>query len=121
WNVRSPSRARHRSPIRGERGSVTAEFAAVIPAVLLVLACCLGAVQVATLQLRLQDAAAVAARALARGDSVAVDSLVVGATASAKREGPYVCVTARVSSSIGGGLLGAISLSARSCAAASGG
>ena len=105
----------------GERGSVTAEFAAVIPAVLLVLACCLGAVQLATLQLRLQDAAAVAARAVARGDAVAVGSLVAGATASSTREGLFVCVTATVSSTIAGGLLGTIPLSARSCTMASGG
>lgn len=100
---------------------MTAEFAAVIPAVLLVLACCLGAVQAATLQLRLQDAAAVAARAAARGDAIAVGSLVAGATASAKREGPFLCVAATVSASIGGGLFGVIPLSARSCAVASGG
>lgn len=100
---------------------MTAEFAAVVPAVLLVLAFCLASVQVATLQLRLQDAVAVVARAAARGDQLEVGSLVAGARATSKREGPFVCVTGTVSSDIGGGLLGTISLSARSCAAASGG
>jgi hypothetical protein len=47
---------------------VTAEFAVAMPAVLLVLATALGGVQVAGLQLRLQDAAADAARGLGRGE-----------------------------------------------------
>lgn len=103
-----------------DRGSVTAEFAAVVPAVLLVLGCCLAAVQVAGLQLRLQDAAAVVARASARGEAVAIGSLVAGATSSVAREGRLLCVTARVSSPLAGGLLGSLDLTARSCAAASG-
>lgn len=98
---------------------MTAEFVAVVPAVLLVLACCLSGVQLATLQVRLQDAAAVAARAASRGDAIAVSSLVAGATATSEREGPLLCVTASVSSPIVGGLLGSIALSARSCAAVS--
>jgi hypothetical protein len=47
---------------------VTAEFAVAMPAVLLVLATALGGVQLAGLQLRLQDAAADAARGLGRGE-----------------------------------------------------
>lgn len=47
---------------------MTAEFAVAMPAVLLVLATALGGVQLAGLQLRLQDAAADAARGLGRGD-----------------------------------------------------
>ncbi|MDQ1576828.1 MAG: hypothetical protein QOH55_1978, partial [Microbacteriaceae bacterium] len=42
----------------GARGSVTAEFAAVVPAVLLVLAACLGGIQVVGQQVRMTDAAA---------------------------------------------------------------
>ena len=57
--------------IAGDRGSAVAEFAIALPAVLLVLATMLGGVQLGTLQLRLQDAAADAARALGRGDSAA--------------------------------------------------
>lgn len=118
----SPSRAdRAEARAASDRGSVTAEFAAVIPAVLLVLACCLSGVQIATLQLRLQDAAAVTARAVSRGDAIAVTSLIPGATAISRREGPLLCVTATVSSPIAGGMLGTIPLAARSCAAASGG
>ena len=49
------------SPGRRERGSVTAEFAIALPAVILVLACSLSGLQIAGQQLRLQDAAASAA------------------------------------------------------------
>ncbi len=49
---------------------MTAEFAVAMPAVLLVLATALGGIQLAGLQLRLQDAAADAARSLGRGESV---------------------------------------------------
>jgi Flp pilus assembly protein TadG len=55
----------------GDRGSATAEFALAFPAVLGVLALLLGGVQVAALQVRVQDAAADAARGLGRGDSEA--------------------------------------------------
>jgi hypothetical protein len=55
-----------------ERGSVVAEFAVAMPAVLLVLATALGGVQLAGLQLQAQDAAADAARSYARGESAAV-------------------------------------------------
>ena len=47
---------------------MTAEFAAALPAVLVVLAFCLGAVQVMGQQVRMSDAAADVARLLARGD-----------------------------------------------------
>ncbi|MBX3094159.1 MAG: hypothetical protein KF680_06415 [Cryobacterium sp.] len=100
---------------------MTAEFVAVVPAVLLVLACCLSGVQLATLQVRVQDAAAVVARAGSRGDAIAVSSLVAGAAATSRREGQLLCVTVGVSSPIVGGLLGSIALSARSCAAMSSG
>jgi hypothetical protein len=60
------------SMTRSERGSVVAEFAVAMPAVLLVLATALGALQLAGLQLRAQDAAADAARSYARGDPAGV-------------------------------------------------
>ena len=71
-----------------DRGSVTAEFAAVIPAVMLVLAASLACMQLGSQQLRLQDAAAITARALARGD--AVPSLPGAALATTAR-GDLVC------------------------------
>ena len=50
-----------RSHSAGDRGSITAEFAAVVPAVMLVLAGSLVCLQLGSQQLRLQDAAAVLA------------------------------------------------------------
>ncbi|MCU1421850.1 MAG: hypothetical protein JWN36_1501 [Microbacteriaceae bacterium] len=78
-----------------------------MPAVVIVLACALGAMQLVTEQLRLQDAAAVAARTLARGDP--------GASISSAGTDGLVCVTATAR---GHGLppLGALALTARSCA-----
>ena len=60
-----------------DRGSVAAEFAVALPAVALVLAVCVGGIGVGAQQLRLQDAAAGAARSLARGDSAAA-AIVTG-------------------------------------------
>lgn len=81
-----------------ERGSITAEFAVALPAVVVVLAACLGGLQVAGHQLRLQDAAAVSARTLARGGSLGsaqarVDRLVPGATVSRRTNGDLECAT----------------------------
>jgi Flp pilus assembly protein TadG len=59
-------------PERSDAGTVTAELAVVLPAVLLVLAACLGALRVGVEQARLDAAAAVASRSVARGDAVAV-------------------------------------------------
>lgn len=55
-----------------ESGSVTAEFATAIPAVIIVLALCLGAGQLVSRQLSLQDAATAAARSISRGESSSI-------------------------------------------------
>lgn len=55
-------------PDARERGTVTAELAVVLPAVLLVLAGCLGALRVGVEQARMDAAASVVARSIARGD-----------------------------------------------------
>ena len=107
----------------GSRGSTTAEFATALPAVVLVLACCLGAVQVVGVQVRLTDAAATAARALARGDSVGraaglVQQTVSGASLSPERRGEFVC--ARVTARGLPGIFAGLTLEARSCALAGG-
>ena len=52
-----------------DRGSVVAEFAVALPAVVLVLAVGVGALAAASRQVRLQDAVADAARLSARGES----------------------------------------------------
>lgn len=108
-----------------ERGSVTAEFAAVAPAIAIVLALCLGAIQAVTHQLRLADAAAGSARALGRGDDVATvvarARITVGdASLSSERQGEFVCVHLR--SPCPPGPFGALGLTveARSCALAGG-
>ncbi|WP_375484637.1 TadE family type IV pilus minor pilin [uncultured Jatrophihabitans sp.] len=58
-----------RARSRDERGMVTAELAACLPALLLVLAVALSAVSVVAAKVRVQDAAREAARAAARGDA----------------------------------------------------
>jgi len=87
--------------LRGERGSATAELAVAFPAVLGVLALLLGGVQVAALQVRVQDAAADAARGLGRGDGAGVvqsrlAAQVPGATLSTWIDGELRCVRVEV-------------------------
>lgn len=72
---------------------MTAEFAAVIPAVMLVLAGSMLCLQLASQQLRLQDAAAVTARALARGDAA---PSYAGATRTTSHSGDLLCATLRL-------------------------
>ena len=100
---------------------MTAEFAAVVPAVMLVLALCLGSLQVSTLHLRVQDAAALAARSAARGDAFEAGALVDGAATRIERRGNLVCATVTVPGTPLGGILGAIEVSASSCGLAGGG
>lgn len=88
--------------MRRDDGSVTAEFAVALPAVAVVLAACLLGLQVAGTQLRLQDAAALAARALARGDPPgSAVGLVAGAALSEGRDGALVCATLTAPSALG--------------------
>jgi hypothetical protein len=103
-----------------ERGSAVVEFAVALPAVLLVLAMVLGGIQLGALQVRLQDAAADAARSLGRGDSAPalaahLTRQVPGARWSSSRSGALVC--AHLVASAGGpaALLG-LTVSATSCA-----
>jgi len=102
---------------RRERGSVTAEFAIALPAVILVLACSLSGLQVAGQQLRLQDAAASAARAAARdGDPSAAARLAPGAMISRWSDGGLVCVRLSIASAALVGTPMQLTLSASSCA-----
>jgi hypothetical protein len=105
----------------GDRGTVTAEFAAVVPAVLLVVAAALGCLQVAGEQLRLQDATADAARSLSRGDGDAVAAarlavMAPGARLAVSHRGDLVCVESRAESSGGVGLIFRLELQAFGCA-----
>jgi Flp pilus assembly protein TadG len=109
-----------------ERGSVTAEFAAVLPAVILVLAASLATLQIATTQLRLQDASADASRSLGRGDppgtaAARLAIAVPGATVTETHRGDLVCAEASARSPGGAGLLFGLTLTAISCALDGGG
>ena len=99
-----------------DRGSVTAEFAAVVPAVILLLALCLGGLQVAGQQLRLQDAAADVSRSVARGGDAGAATGLPGVTVATSAQGDLVCarLSMRAGSAVGA-LLG-LTLSASSCA-----
>jgi len=83
----------------GERGMATAEFAVVLPAVVLVLALSVGALGLAWDQIRCVDAARAGARAASRGDSAGAVILVAsraapsGATVSMGAAGELVRVS----------------------------
>lgn len=75
---------------------MTAEFAVAVPAVLLVLAVCLGGLRLGTERLRLFDAAVLSARLAAVGESPEPPAAAVGATvAERSRSGETVCVVLR--------------------------
>ena len=94
-----------------------------VPAVIVVLGCCLGAFQLATMQLKLENAAAVAARTMARGGDGAAAATRAGHVDMGVRlerldRGDLVCAVARASAGLG--LLGPMNLSATSCSLAGG-
>jgi Flp pilus assembly protein TadG len=103
----------------GDRGSVVAEFAVALPAVVLVLAIGVGALAAGSRQVRLQDAAADAARLGARGEPAArvhaaVTGAVPGATAGIQTRGDLLCVTASAPAVLG------LRITADACALAGG-
>ncbi len=100
---------------------MTAEFAAAMPAVLLALALCLGALQAVIQQMRLTDAAAEVARQLGRGESVdssigRVTQAVGPVSASTSHEGAFVCVRLAAPGPAGPLSLLNVTLSAHACA-----
>lgn len=107
----------------GDRGSVAAELALALPAVVLVLALGAGALGAAARQVALQDAAADAARLLGRGEDAgraaeALGRAAPGALMSSTNSGDLVCVTA--SAVVAVGSLISMPLHASSCALAGG-
>ncbi|HEY9310324.1 MAG TPA: TadE family type IV pilus minor pilin [Microbacterium sp.] len=89
-----------------DRGSVVAEFAVALPALVLVLVVGVGALAGASRQVRLQDAVADAARLSARGESderarSAVSAAVAGASVDIAARGDLVCVSASASALFG--------------------
>ncbi|WP_411722000.1 TadE family type IV pilus minor pilin [Mycetocola sp.] len=108
-----------------DRGSAAAEFAVAIPVVVLVLACCLGAIQVASQQVRLTDAAADAARTLARGDppgvaAARVQRVASSAAMSTSTSGDFVCVQLSAPAGFGPAALAGLQVRASGCALAGG-
>jgi len=103
-------------PRRDDRGTVTAEFAVVMPAVLLVLAFGLGVVRLGVEQLRLQGAAFDAARLVGRGGpgaSQVITQVHPDADFAIHRADGLVCVTASAPGRLG--VLTALRLEASSC------
>jgi len=104
-----------------ERGTVTAEFAVALPAVLTVLALCVGAVNVVAQQVQLSSLASSGARMLARGDDSATMRALIGAAApgtavNESADGAFTCVRLEREASFGPVALGALVLNARGCA-----
>jgi Flp pilus assembly protein TadG len=117
----TPPCARRRKGRRfGDRGAITAEFAVAMPAIVLVLLLGVGVLGAGARQIRLQDAAADAARLVARGDDPGRAHAVVasvGGTASVEPRGDLVCVVARAPAPL---TLPLPDLTATSCALAGG-
>lgn len=108
-----------RRRLGGDRGSVVAEFAVALPAIVVVLVLGAGILAAGARQVRLQDAVADAARLAARGESedrvqAAVAAVAPGATATVHPEGDLVCVAGSVRAAL------PITLTATSCALAGG-
>jgi len=106
-------------PGRDDAGSVTAEFAVVLPAVLVVLVLTVGAMGASARQVRLEQGVAQGARLAARGEPDArvrdaVTRAVVDASAVLEEEGDLVCVSATAPA----GLSLPVGLRARACALA---
>lgn len=99
----------------GDRGSATAEFAIALPAAIVVIA--VGALTLAACghQVRLQDAAADAARLAGRGEGDRATAVVAeaGGVASVSRGDQVVCVTASAPTRIP---LVDLTIRARACA-----
>ncbi|MGO3175053.1 MAG: TadE family type IV pilus minor pilin, partial [Microbacterium gubbeenense] len=78
--------------------TATAGFAVALPALLIVVVLGIGALMAGSVSVRLQDAAADAARLAARGEpdraSGVVGSAVEGASATVEGSGDLICVTA---------------------------
>ena len=104
-------------------GSVTAEFAIILPAVILILLTGIQVLGLQTSRVKLIDLAAESARAIARGeDPSLVDELVAERSVGTKAEIQFldlsVCVVVSTNSRIGGLL--EIPISERACARKSG-
>lgn len=111
------------STLRLDRGSVTAEFAMTMPAVIVVVTLVVAGLGVTSQSVRLADAAAVVARETARGDGSSVAAtlarLAPGATVSTSEGPDLVCVDLRREVRLGP-VGGAVTLASHSCAPTAG-
>ncbi|QNO37109.1 hypothetical protein H4J02_11705 [Protaetiibacter sp. SSC-01] len=103
-----------------DEGAAAAEFAVAFPAVALVLAVCVGAIGVGAQQLRLQDAAADAARGYGRGEAPGavagrVARAASGASVSVSRSDGLVCARLEAAAR-GPAAVAGLTLVASSCA-----
>jgi len=120
------SAPRSRSPLRTDRGAVTAETAVAIPGLVVLVMIFVWIILVITAQMRVVDAARAGARAAARGESTAQSAVIAeqaappGAEADVTRTGSEVRVAVRVEVRPPGGipLLPSISVDAVAYAAA---
>jgi hypothetical protein len=108
----------------GTRRATSYPGRSALPAVLVVLACCLGAVQVMGQQVRMSDAAADVARLLARGEGAGpvagpLAAVAPGVTLSQERQGEFVCARLSAPSAFAPFAAAGLTLAARSCALAS--
>jgi hypothetical protein len=105
------------SRVGDDSGTVTAEFAVVFPAVVLILGCALGAIGLGGEQLRLQGAAFDAARLLGRGDPGALErihAVAPDARLGVRSSGALVCADVAATTALG--VLSGIVLKASACA-----
>ena len=112
-----------RAPL-DDRGSVAAEFAVTLPAALLVIVVGVAALEAGSQTVRLQGAAADAARLIARGEPEPADALVGrlagGADLQIDEGDRLVCVTLTSPVAVPGLAATGLDVSARACAAAGG-
>lgn len=105
-----------------ERGTVTAEFAIVVPAVLAVLGLVIGGIYLAAHRITLVSVSAQVARLEARGDESRaeeqLDALGSRIVVDREEDGALHCVTLR--SHPAGGPLAHVAVESRSCAARTG-
>jgi Flp pilus assembly protein TadG len=107
--------------LRGDAGMVTAELAACLPVLALVLAVAIGAVSIVGARVRAQDGANAAARATARGDASTGQRLFGqtaphGARLSVSTTGVDVVATVQVTVRPLGGWLGSYTVHERAVA-----
>ncbi|WEK12372.1 MAG: TadE family type IV pilus minor pilin [Candidatus Microbacterium phytovorans] len=112
----------HRRSIGDDLGSVAAEFAVVVPAVVLIVALAAATLAGTSRQVRLEQAAAQGARLAARGEGdgrvrEAVAVLVSGARVAIGSDGDFDCVDVSAPSGVP---LPLPALTARSCALSGG-